>query len=342
MTSDVCILGYARDFVDEATNAGPDWEHLILLRESGISKLATDTLKTPPGRFMPGRKYLDAGQVYRLAKALKRSRVLLAQSEQSGYQAVLALAASFSKQKLFIIFHGHGWATKRNQACAALARRMPSVHFLCLSESLRHLVIEQYRIDPARVHVTGYGADTTYFEPDPATQPTCIVAAGTASRDYRTLAEACRGLDTPVRIAADSTWYREQLNVSGNDLPPNVEVFSAGGYPQLRALYATALFVVVPLLDVRYACGYAVMAEAMAMGKAVIATRTGSPSDMIADGVSGLYVPPGDAAALRAAIQRLLIDPALAISMGQEGRRRAEQQFSLDHYVNRLRNVIQA
>ncbi len=80
-------------------------------------------------------------------------------------------------------------------------------------------------------------------------------------------------------------------------------VASAGSYAELRSLCADALFAVVPLLDVRYACGYAVMAETMAMVKAVIATRTRSPSDLIEDVVTGLYVPPGDATALREAIQ---------------------------------------
>ena len=218
---------------------------------------------------------------------------------------------------------------------------MSSVQFLCLSEALRNLVIEEYGIDPVRVHATGYGVDSRYFMPDPTVEPNCIVGAGTASRDYQTLTEASRDLDVQIKIAADSTWYREQLNVSGEHLPANVQVFSAGGYPQLRTLYSTALFVVVPLLDVRYACGYAVMAEAMAMGKAVIATRTGSPSDLIIDGVSGIYVPPGDVDAMRNAMQRLLSDPVLAVTMGREGRRLAEERFSLDAYVSRLRQFTQ-
>jgi glycosyltransferase involved in cell wall biosynthesis len=68
---------------------------------------------------------------------------------------------------------------------------------------------------------------------------------------------------------------------------------------------------VIPLLDVTFACGYAVIVEAMAMGKAVIATRTQAPSDLIEDGVSGIYVPPGDVAAMRREIEKLLSNPNL-------------------------------
>ena len=340
VTVKLTILGNSGDFVDEATNTGPAWEHILMLRDPNTETLVINELATPTNAFMPGRQYIDTGLIYRLARSLRQAHVMLAQSEQSGYQAMLALAASFRKRPLFIIFHGHEWSSKRNRTFGKLAARLPWVQILCLSSALRTLVIQEYGFNPARVHATGYGVDEQYFKPDLAVRGECIVSAGTASRDYRTLVEASRHLDVPIRIAADSTWYREKLNVTDDQVPKNVEIFSAGGYPQLRKLYSSALFVVIPLLDVRYACGYAVMAEAMAMGKAVIATRTGSPSDLIEDGLSGLYVPPHDVAAMQAAMQRLLSDPQLALDMGRQGRKLVEERFTLKAYVARLRDAI--
>ena len=52
------------------------------------------------------------------------------------------------------------------------------------------------------------------------------------------------------------------------------------------------------------------------MGKAVIASRIGGLSDIVADGETGLLVTPGDPEALREAIQRLLADPVLRCHMG--------------------------
>ena len=49
-------------------------------------------------------------------------------------------------------------------------------------------------------------------------------------------------------------------------------------------------------------------AEAMAHGRAVVATAVGGLPDMVVDGETGLLVPPGNPAALRAAIDRLLAD----------------------------------
>lgn len=340
VTHSLTIVGNSTDFVDEATNQGPDWEHLVLLRLPGSRAVAIEALQSPPESRLPGRRFVDAGMLYRLARTLRRSEAVLAQNEHAGYRAALALAASFPKPPLFIIFHGHEWWRKKNRLLATVTRQMTSAQFLCLSDSLRDLVIQEYGIASSRVHTTGYGVDARFFTPAPLSGRGCIVSAGTASRDYRILAEASAGLDVQIKIAADSTWHRARLNISDDEIPSNVEIFSAGTYPRLRTLYQSALFVVVPLLDVRYACGYAVIAEAMAMGKVVIATRTGCPSDLIIDGVTGMYVPPGDAGALRKAMQRLLADPALATEMGKAARELVEHRFNLDAYVGRLRDMI--
>ena len=63
--------------------------------------------------------------------------------------------------------------------------------------------------------------------------------------------------------------------------------------------------------------------EAMAAGRPVVASAVGGLADLVVDGATGILVPPGDAAALRSAIQQLLGDPLLRARMGAEGRRRA-------------------
>lgn len=60
------------------------------------------------------------------------------------------------------------------------------------------------------------------------------------------------------------------------------------------------------------------------------------------EGETGLYVPPGDAAALRAATEHLLGHLGEAERMGRAGRERVEEQLSLDHYVERLNQHVQA
>lgn len=72
-----------------------------------------------------------------------------------------------------------------------------------------------------------------------------------------------------------------------------------------------------------------VVLEAMALGRAVVATRTGGPEEALGDG-AGLLVPPGDPAAMAAAIAALVADPGLRAHLGDAGRRRVEQRYRAD------------
>jgi glycosyltransferase involved in cell wall biosynthesis len=70
------------------------------------------------------------------------------------------------------------------------------------------------------------------------------------------------------------------------------------------------------------------VAEAMAVGKPVVAARAGGLPEIVEDDVTGLLVPPGDVTACATAVTRLLSDPALRARMGAAGRRRAEFLFA--------------
>jgi glycosyltransferase involved in cell wall biosynthesis len=68
--------------------------------------------------------------------------------------------------------------------------------------------------------------------------------------------------------------------------------------------------------------------EASAAGVAVAATAVGGTPEVVADGETGLLVPPGDPAALAAAVGRLLGDPPLRAALGAAGRRRMHAEFT--------------
>jgi len=71
-----------------------------------------------------------------------------------------------------------------------------------------------------------------------------------------------------------------------------------------------------------------VVLEAMAMGKAIIASNDGGPVEMIVDGESGFLVEPGNPEHLAAKLNILLGDPSLRRSMGQNALLRMEEKFS--------------
>ena len=68
--------------------------------------------------------------------------------------------------------------------------------------------------------------------------------------------------------------------------------------------------------------------EAMACGTAVVGSRVGGIPEVVAEGVTGLLVPPGDPEALGLALSELVQDPARAAEMGRLGRERAIAEFS--------------
>ncbi|HYM15065.1 MAG TPA: glycosyltransferase family 4 protein [Dehalococcoidia bacterium] len=69
-------------------------------------------------------------------------------------------------------------------------------------------------------------------------------------------------------------------------------------------------------------------AEAMACATPVVATTAGAFPEVIADGETGVLVPPADARALADAIESLLADPARRQAMGAAGARRIQREFS--------------
>jgi glycosyltransferase involved in cell wall biosynthesis len=201
-------------------------------------------------------------------------------------------------------------------------------------------MIEKFGIPGARAHTTGYGADTQFFQPViSVSSKRLVVGAGAANRDYRSLVAASTALRIRLKLAVGSAWFPSRVDISGDPLPENVEACPYN-YLALRNLYAEAACVVVPLYQAQHACGYAVMADAMAMAKPVIATRTHTPGDFLVDGETGFYVKPGDVAGLTDRLRYLLDHPDEAAAMGRRGRERADAHFSVERYCDRIEETI--
>jgi len=76
--------------------------------------------------------------------------------------------------------------------------------------------------------------------------------------------------------------------------------------------------------------------EYMAAARPIVATAVGATPELIRPDEHGLLVPPGDAAALAAAIARLVADRALASRLAESARRRAREEYSRAAMVRRF------
>ena len=84
-----------------------------------------------------------------------------------------------------------------------------------------------------------------------------------------------------------------------------------------------------------------VILEAMQQSKPVISTFEGGIPDIIEDGITGFMVPQKDIVALANKLEILINNSELRNKMGAAGRKKYEQEFTLDIFENRLKDILQ-
>lgn len=120
-----------------------------------------------------------------------------------------------------------------------------------------------------------------------------------------------------------------------HDVLERIEVVPRFGRAGLPALLAGAHIVLAPSLTEGWGTG---VAEAMAVGAAPVATANRGALEIVRDGVDGIVVPVGDAAAIETALLSLIDDPARLARLRRAAYRRA-QEFRWADRVDRLVDV---
>jgi len=190
----------------------------------------------------------------------------------------------------------------------------------------------------APVTVVGHCIDTSFYRPIGDGPGDYILAVGEdIGRDFPTLLAAIEGI--PAQLV-----LRTNL-----ELPPvatrlaNLRVMrDRVSESALRSLYANSRFVVVPLSDTRNASGVSTILEAGAMGKATIVSASAGIDDFVIAGETCLRVPCHDAAALHAAIQRLLNEPETCERLGQNARRFVAEHCSRSAFAGRFAAALRS
>lgn len=177
-------------------------------------------------------------------------------------------------------------------------------------------LVEALGIDVDRVHVVPFGIDLDELLERSAGDDGRVVAAGRdLGRDWPTLVAAVAGSGWSVDLITRPS------QVDGLDLPNEIAFHATLDRTAYLDHLARASVVVLPSHVRDYPTGQTVLLEAMALGKACVVTDTPAMREYVDDGVTGLLVPPHDAAALRAAVERLLADLELRHRIGGEAQR---------------------
>jgi glycosyltransferase involved in cell wall biosynthesis len=214
----------------------------------------------------------------------------------------------------------------------------------------RRVLVDQFRFPSERVFLIRHYADQVFFRPM-AVEEDMISAVGAEMRDYATLKQALSGTGIRCHIATDHVRIPGRFRLMNDrrvpisDLGAQTDSQITQGrmtMPELRNLYARSRFVVIPLLPSDTDNGVTCILQAMAMGKPVICSRTRGQVDVIQEGVTGLYVPVGDSAALRKAVLSLWNEPERTLQMGRNARAWVEKYHTLEKFTADARSAAEA
>ena len=213
-----------------------------------------------------------------------------------------------------------------------------------ISDSLHRFTVERVGVPAAKVETIHYGLD----EPPRAwgTNPADAVPPGarivlSVSRltQQKGIDVAVRALpslpDDTVLVVLGEGPERSSLEALARDLGVDARLCLPGRVPDVAAWLQRASVYVQPARWEGF--GLAVL-EAMVCGLPVVATNVSSLPELVADGETGLLVPPDDPAALALAVEGVLADPAL----GSAGHERAHREFSVQRMADRTVSLYES
>ena len=246
----------------------------------------------------------------------------------------------------------NGRNRKRNIVRKCLS---PLVHrFVTVSDDLKSWLIRTVGIPESKVTTIHNGVDTRRFSSEERGASRIslglddsVFTIGTVGRldpvkDHTSLLQAflpiARSAQPACLIIAGAGPMRKSIESLSAELGISDKVQLLGERHDIpRVLKACDVFTLTSIAE-----GISnTVLEAMASALPVVATRVGGNPKLVDDGVSGYLVRAQDVAGLTAAYESYLYDPKLRDAHGQNGRVRAEQQFSLERMASQYAQLYQ-
>lgn len=299
--------------------------------------------------------WASAGPVYRVGRGLRKHRADLVHT--NSLKAHLFAAPAARLAHLPLIWHVRDLLSEKEglsllrQAASAFKPRI-----LAISEA----VARQFEGVRVRVDVVRNGVPLERFTP--GEPPPELFEEFGLSRDHEII--ACVGRLTPWKghrtllhafaevvqsrpqarllvVGEVAFWaeeYEQELRALAERLGLGERVIWTGFRADVPEILRLCDLLVLPSRNEPFG---RVLIEAMATGRAVVATRSGGAPEIVTDEESGLLVPPEDPPALAAALVRLLEDDALRARLAEAGQKRAREQFDVRRVVQQVQAIYE-
>ena len=220
----------------------------------------------------------------------------------------------------------------------------PARRLIAISDAVRHF-LERAGHDPAKLVTIRYGLDELPAAPSvpppaaagiPPEAPLALaVGRLIAQKDHTTLLRAFARARTAVPQARLAILGSGPLEAETRRLVAELGLDDAVTLPGRTDIRDWLERADVFVHTSRWEGFGIVLLEAMLAGLPVVATRVSAVPEVVADGETGLLVEPGDDAALAEALGALLADPGRATALGEAGRMRAREEFSVARMAER-------
>ncbi len=271
-----------------------------------------------------------------------------------GRDYLVSAFASRRTQARLVLTRHHYLPIKRNLIYRLMLEDVAAV--IAVSESVRESIIERLAIPIERVHTIPNWIDVSRF------RPIDREAARSMFQFRSTLVVACIGQITPakgqeefIRAAAravtmrpdihfviageekeDGSPFTQQLTHLIDTLGLNGKVSFLGHVHHIPELLAAVDVVVVPSWDEGFSL---VTIEAMAAGRAVMASNVGSIAGIITENTTGLLFPPRDSKAMAEKLLWLLWDTGMRERLGHHAQHEVAERFGRDQVIDRIESL---